>query len=838
MNQSLNGVTLLLLVLLVAPAWGQEEKKADEKPPKGPPSIDEFVKEMDKREGFYKTYWDDRSGKLYLEIDRLDEEFLYVHSLATGLGSNPVGLDRGKLGGERVVQFRKVGPRVFLHQKNLRFRARTDNRMEQRAVEQSFAESTLWGGKIVAETDGNLVVDLTPLLMSDVHGVVGKLSGADQGTYSLDADRSSIYLPRCKSFPKNIELEASLTFRGNKPGRHVRQTAPTAKYVTLRQHHSFIELPDDGYRPRPYDVRSPSMSITFADYAAPLNSPLEQRWIYRHRLQKKNPDESRSEAVEPIVYYVDPGAPAVIREALIEGASWWNQAFEAAGFIDAFQVKVLPDDADPMDVRYNVIQWVHRSTRGWSYGGSVIDPRTGEILKGHVTLGSLRVRQDRLLIESLAGAPPAPAGNGCACCGIGMTSEVAAVTQLAEEPIEVALARIRQLSAHEVGHTLGFVHNFAASTYGGRASVMDYPAPFIQLKANRLDFSSAYATGIGEWDKIAVRFAYEEFAPDTDEQVALDEILTGAAQNGMLFISDSDSRPSHAVHPLSNLWDNGSDPVDEFKRLLRIRRMALEQFSVSQLPENLVAADIEQYLVPIYLFHRYQLQAVGKVFGGATFAYGYAGDPVTRVKPVPLERQLMAWSAMIDSVTPDQLMLPARLKDLVGVKPYSQVRDQEQFEGAIGRVFDPYAPARVQIELTLNELLQPQRLARFAAQPKGDTPLTLSSIINDTSDRLWADTGDSSETRTLSQMMRFQMAERLMALAERPAVTVPVRRAAVAAIERLESIARQRPDNLPAEEAEFRKMVSRRIGQFQTRTAGEVQPARPATVPPGSPIGD
>ena len=599
---------LFMLLAQAATSFGAQEKdKAGPDEEKNKiVAIAEKIEGMKAVDGYFPFYWDAKTGSVLMEIKDWDREFLYVHSLATGLGSNPVGLDRGQLGDEKVVHFRRVGPKVMLMHRNLRFRAITDNELERRAVQQSFASSVIWGGSVVAETDGVVLVDVTSLLLSDVHGVVQTLKRSEQGDFSLDEKRSAVFLPNCKAFPDNTELEATLTFKGDQPGNFVQQTTPTPGAISLRQHHSFIRLPDDKYQPRKYDVRSPSIFITFADYASPLDAELQQRWITRHRLVKKNPDAEMSEAMEPIVYYVDAGAPKQIQQALVEGASWWNEAFEAAGFKDAFQVKILPPDADPLDVRYNVIQWVHRSTRGWSYGGSVIDPRTGEIIKGHVTLGSLRVRQDQLLVQGLQSGPASAANNArCACCGIGGISEDTTLADLDEntKPLDVALARIRQLSAHEVGHTLGFVHNFAASTYGDRESVMDYPAPRVKITDDgKLDLSDAYGVGIGEWDKLSVQFAYTPF--EKDEAKQLDRLLVEANSKGMLFVSDADSRPASAAHPFGNLWDNGSDPIAQMQHVMKVRRIALDGFDPKTLPPGTTKADVAQYFTPLYLHHR------------------------------------------------------------------------------------------------------------------------------------------------------------------------------------------------------------------------------------------
>ncbi len=456
------------------------------------PTIETFTKDMEKREGFMPFYWDAKKGKIWLEISQLDTELLYYPTLAQGVGSNDIGLDRGRLGGEHIVKFQRSGPKILLVEPNYMYRALSNDPLEKKAVEESFARSVHWGFEVAAETEGRILVDLTPFLMQDAVGAVQSISRTRQGTYKLDASRSALYLDRTKNFPKNTEFETIITLTGDNPGGYLRSVVPTATAVTMHQHHSFVELPDAGYQTRAFDPRSGVNGIEFFDYASPVGDPIIKRYISRHRLQKKDPTAAMSEAVEPIIYYMDPGAPEPIRTALMEGTAWWNQAFEAAGYVNAFQVKLLPPDADPMDIRYNLIQWVHRSTRGWSYGGSISDPRTGEILKGKVTLGSLRVRQDFLIAQGL----------------VAKYEEGKAVS---DEMMALSLARLRQLAAHEVGHTLGLPHNYIASTIE-RASVMDYPHPHVEIKNDTtLDLSNAYATGIGGWDKIAINYAYREF---------------------------------------------------------------------------------------------------------------------------------------------------------------------------------------------------------------------------------------------------------------------------------------------------------------------------------------
>ncbi len=829
---------VLIWLALTGSCFAIQEGEAEQVKEKVKPvEIRDFTASMQRHEGYLSFFWDDTAGKIYLEIVRPDEELLYVHSLATGLGSNPVGLDRGQLGDQKVVRFSRVGPKVFMIQRNLRFRANTDNQLERHAVEQSFAQSIVWGGKVVAETNGRFLTDVTDLLLSDMHGVAGTLKSTDQGDFSLDAKRSAVYLPRCKSFPNNTELESTLTFTSKKPGKYVRQTTPTPKFVTLRQHHSFIKLPDDQYQPRHYDVRSPSMFITFADYATPLDQPLEKRWITRHRLVKKDPEASLSEPVDPIVYYVDAGAPKQIQDALLEGASWWNDAFEAAGFKNAFKVELLPADADPLDVRYNVIQWVHRSTRGWSYGGSVVDPRTGEILKGHVTLGSLRVRQDQLLVNAL---DPTPPNLRCACCGVGGIVEESTLADLAEagNALEVSLARIRQLSAHEVGHTLGFVHNFAASTYGDRASVMDYPAPRVKIsEQGRLDLSDAYAVGIGEWDKVSVKFAYSQYANDESEEMGLDSILNDAAEAKMIFLSDSDARPAGAAHPLANLWDNGTDPLEELEHVMQVRRIALDQFDASSLPPGTSTADVAQYLTPIYLHHRYQLQAAAKLIGGHNYSFGYvgsdAGDAISRNLPINQANQKAVVSGLLKTINPDQLIIRKDILQSISPRPYSTIRDPEIIAGQTGRVFDAMAAAKVATSLTLNELFQHERLGRVARQaemPEDLTPVQLICWVVD-------DTFDVSKRKSdfkLSRVVIATVVDQLLALADNSNADIEVKLAAFAGLKYVLTKSPVAGDDL---DAKFFELQNWRINRFLERPYSVQPDSKKLTVPPGSPIG-
>ena len=710
-------LALFVTLLALAPAAAQERPAAK--------SFSEMTRGLQKLDGYFPLYWDAEGGRLLMEVSRLDAEFLYQVSLPTGVGSNPVGLDRGQLGSTHVVRFERAGPKLLLVEPNQRFRALTADAAERRAVEESFARSVLWGFRVEASEGGRLLVDATQFFLRDAHGVADRLRDANQGQYRLDETRSAFHMPRTKAFPKNTEVEVTLTFTTEgSPGPLVRETVPSPQSVTVREHHSLVELPDAGYAPRRLDPRVGVFAVEFYDYASPFTEPLEKRWVVRHRLQKKDPRSAVSEPVRPVVYYVDNGTPEPIRSALVEGASWWAEAFEAAGFRDAFQVKVLPPDADPMDVRYNMINWVHRSTRGWAYGSSVVDPRTGEVVKGVVTLDSQRIRQDVLLGTGLVPAFGGGGARGGAApwsgCGLGAAPDADYLAQLdpSNDPGRMSLARIRQLSAHEVGHTLGLSHNFAASTYG-RASVMDYPAPLVEIKNGRLDLSNAYAAGIGAYDKFAVRYAYAQFPRGADEAAELEKVVQEGVRAGMLFISDDDARPRGAAHPLANLWDNGGDPVAMLRHEMEVRRIALGQFGLGNVPAGTPLSVLEAKLLPLYLHHRYQLQAAVKSVGGLYYTYAVktAGGGTSPAQPrqvVPAARQREALDAVLDTLAVEELAVPPRLLELIPPRAFGyEGGTQELFAKRTDPVFDPVGAATIAADLAVTALLEPHRAARL-----------------------------------------------------------------------------------------------------------------------------
>jgi hypothetical protein len=582
-------------------------------------------------------------------------------------------------------------------QPNYDYRAVTNDAAERRAVEQSFAQSTLWGFTVSAETGNRVLVDATDFIIRDALQAANRIRNQHQGNYSLDKTRSAIYLPNSKNFPLNTELEATITLVSNdgQAGNYVRTVTPSTEAITLRVHHSFVQLPDKDFESRIFDPRSGFISISYFDYSTPVSEPIQKYFIIRHRLKKKDPDAAISEPVKPIIYYLDNGTPEPIRSALLDGASWWNQAFEAAGYKNAFQVKLLPPDADPMDIRYNMINWVHRSTRGWSYGAAVVDPRTGEIIKGNVTLGSLRVRQDYLIATGLL----APFENGLPADN---------------KMLKMALNRLHQLAAHEVGHTLGLVHNYAASV-SNRASVMDYPHPLVRLNASgHIDLSNAYDDKIGEWDKLAIEWGYRDFPKGTDEPVALNKILSGGEKKGLQFVSDRDARAAGGLHPQAHLWDNGMDAVAELKEVMKVRSKALSQFGENNIRPGAPMALLEDVLVPVYLFHRYQLEAVTKMVGGMYYTYALRGDGQIITRSLSKDEQLKALNAVIDCLDPQVLMLPDNIVKLIPPRPLGYDFTRELFKKRTGLAFDALTPAENAADLALSFLFNNERVSRMA----------------------------------------------------------------------------------------------------------------------------
>ena len=784
------------------------------------PSIEEKTAGMQKMDGFFPIYYEASSGRLWMEIARFDTEVLHLTGLGAGLGSNDIGLDRGALQGSRIVKFERHGPRVLMVQPNYRFRASSTNPSEVRAVTDAFARSVLWGFTVGAETGDRVLVDLTDFLIRDT-GIGQQLR---PGSYRLDTSRSSVYLPLTKAFPINTEMEVELTFvsqpgagggRGGAFFEGVSSVAASGEAASIRVHHSIVQLPDDNYTPRRYDPRSGFGALSYDDYSAPLGQSMTQRWTRRHRLEKVNPAAAVSDPVKPIVYYLDPGVPEPIRSALLEGAGWWNQAFEAAGYRNAFRVELRPDSISPLDARYNVINWVHRSTRGWSYGSSVTDPRTGEIIKGVVSLGSLRIRQDYMIAEGLL----SPYRNG---------------DETPPELEEWALARIRQLGAHEVGHTLGFGHNYYDSR-AGRISVMDYPQPLLTLRSDgTLDTSQVYERGIGEWDSVAITWGYQDFPAGVNEDSALDKLLDDAWDRDLRYLSNQDME----ANPLVDQWSNGTDAAAELNRMMEIRRTALARFGETAIRNGQPMATLEDVLVPLYMYHRYQVDATASALGGIHYIYAFRGDGREPVSMVPAAEQSAALDALLATIRPSALAIPDNIRSLVPPRPSGWGRNRELFPRYTGDMFDAITPAVVAADLTVGDILNAERAARMVEQHALEPAQPgLANVIDRLVGATFGARAANAYEAEIKRAVERVVADRLMMLAA-GAPMPQVRAIATFRLSRIADNAALPPTSGDVEEVAHRLLLVQDIRRFMERPAAAATPLAAPDAPPGAPIGD
>ena len=808
------------------------------------PPIGEKTRGMTRMEGLFDLFWEESTGSLFWEISGLDQEFLYQVSMGSGLGSNPVGIDRGQLSETNVLRPLRVGPRVLLMEPNYRFVANSDSPTEVAAVRDAFAPSVHWGFDIAAESDGSLLVDATAFFLRDARGVIETLAQSGQGRFQLDRSRSAIYLPSTKSYPENTEVEALLTFTSSEPGSLVQGVAASGGAITLRVHHSFIRLPEPGFRTRIADPRIGVSGPNVLDYASPIDEDLTVRLSARHRLEKRIPGEAPSEAVEPIVYYVDPGVPEPVRSALVEGASWWNQAFEAAGYIDAFQVRVLPDTADSQDIRYNIIHWTHRLTRGYSYGNSIVDPRTGEIIRGVVNLGSLRLRQDFLLGQGMVSPFPgstlsADGGSvfegaqAWGTCDFSSAPDFEYLAQVAggSDAYEMALARVRQLSAHEVGHTLGFPHNYVASSQG-RESVMDYPAPLVEIRNDgTLDLSNAYLRRIGKYDELSVRWLYREFASGAEEAVGLDAIMRDGLDRDLRYVGHSNNTFIGAGHQFASVWDNGANLVDHLQVELRVRQVGLDRFGLDQLRTNEPLSNLEYVLLPLYMHHRFQLRSAVQSLGGADYRPAVKGDGQAPFIIVPGAEQRRTLDVVLSTLAPDFLALPERI---VAMIPPTADRYQrgEPFPGYTERLFDPLGAAEAAADFTVGEIFHPERMARLEVYGSmGDYP-DLAEVTDRVLEATWdGDTPRDEYRQKVQHVVQRVVVDRMMQEGGSNENPAEVRAVLSDRLDRLAT----RIEGV-VEPTPHAKLVAEDIRRWQARSAN-TEPGPKLQMPPGDPIG-
>lgn len=769
--------------------------------------------------GLLPVHVDRREGRVLLELPAPDEtgearRFIYVASLETGLGSAPIGLDRAASAGSRIIVFRRIGTHVAAEIANPRFRATTGTPGEREAVERSFAYSTIWTGEVAAETaGGGFLVDIASFLARDPIGIAEAIEEGGGGEFKLDEDLSTADTNFVRVFPRNVELQGRLTFTSDEPEEEVENITPVRGNMSFIVRHSLIALPEPGYVPRRFDPRAGSFGTQVIDFSAPLGDPIVYELANRFRLEKADPTAERSRVVAPIVFYIDSAAPEPIRSALADGVAWWRDAFDAAGFVDAFRVETLPEGADPLDIRYNVVNWVNRATRGWSYGQAIEDPRTGEIIKGNVLLGSLRVRQDIMIFEALVGAGLTGSGDP-------------------NDPITAALARIRQLGAHEVGHALGLAHNFAASAQG-RHSVMDYPAPRVRLVDGEPDLTDAYGEGVGRWDMFAIDWLY---GAATDAEAR--PIMAAGLAEGLRYVGDADARPAGAAHPVGSLWDDFADPVAELGRIMEVRRVAVERFGPAAISAGEPVSQLRRAFVPIWLLHRYQVEAAAKLLGGVDFSYALNGEGGETAAPVPAEAQRAALEALLDTLSPGALAVPPN------VLPYlsagwsgnaDRQTDIELFETAGGPVFDPLTATEVGAAVTLADLLAPERLNRLEIQNQADGAMpgahgTIDALIERTFDFGRGEGTDAAVRRRIATTTALALAR-----VQRDAALSPT--IALALSSRLARLADDLDRRGSGVHADWSRGLARLLADREALDAAIADEERLPRVPPGMPIG-
>jgi hypothetical protein len=769
---------------------------------------------LEKKDGFIPIYLDNKTGKILLEIPRDSMRVLMFYGLATGLGSNPIGLDRGAGGDNYIARFDRNGERMLVVFENWNYRSSaTDNPAHIRTVAEAFPPSTSGSMPIVAQSGGRTLVDATDFFMRDWNDVTGTLAQSNEGSYSVARDRSSIYRPYTRAFPENSEIDVALTFATTaKAGQTVASIVPDGKSFTLRQHISLLKLPDDGYKPRVLDPRMGFFGVTFKDYAQPIQSPLEVRWISRHRLERVNPNDPNSPIKNPIVYYIDRGIPEPVRSATREGVSWWIEAFDRAGLKGAFKVEDLPEGVDPMDARYNVVQWENRNERGWSIGGSLGDPRTGEILKAQARLDSHRARTDYNLYAGLMGADAAAADTA------------------------FVLARVRQVSAHEVGHTLGLAHNYIASTYE-RGSVMDYPPPRVRMKDGKIDISAAYDVGPGAYDLFSIHWGYGIFPAGT-EQDSLAAIVRDGLNKGMLFLSDADARPDYASDPRTNLWDDAATADEFLSHQMAVRRAAMSNFGLRNIRVGEPVALLQERFVPVYLMHRFAINSLSKTIGGMEYSNAVRGDGLLATKPIGGAQQRRALSELSAAMSPAELAIPDTVITLLGPRPFSYNPYVELFSARTRPAFDELGAARTLSQMVVDAVLQRERAARLVQfATRGDNPLTLGETIDQlTANWSRAPGSDSRKTAALRRVAQRAVADRLLLLAADKEAAPEVR----ALVELKMDALRKRARSLSASGTDMERAHWTAIAADFTRWIERQElpsPTQALRAPPGDPFG-
>jgi hypothetical protein len=761
--------------------------------------------------------YDGASGKIFLTIPDPGRELLYLNTLASGLGATPTGLDRGNIGISAVVRFERHGPRVFMVQQNTEHRAVTEDPALRRSVEQSFPRSVLASFPIEREDPGGLVVDATDFFLSDVYDVAGSIRRMGMGTVRLARERSFIQREGTRSFPLNTEVRAVLSYQSDDPSFALRRHAPDARAITLEQHHSFVRLPEPPMAIREFDPRAGIFTTRFFDFAQPFDSDYRRHALVRWRLEPTDTAAylrgERVEPVRPIVYYLDPAIPEPYRGAFLEGGRWWNEVFEAAGWRDAFRIEMLPDGADPMDARYPMILWVHRQERGPSVGPSFRDPRTGEIIGTVVRMDSYRSLVNHDIYMGLLPAAGA--------AGLQLDAE------------EFAMARRRQHTAHEIGHTLGLAHNFLAASQG-RASVMDYPYPLIDIGADgHLDVSRAYRPSAGAHDTLAIRFAYTWFPDPEAERAGLARIAREAEARGLRFLTGGHAAPG-ASDPAATQWVEGDDMLQALDRTMAVRRLLLDRFDERAAQPGEPLAILNRRFAHVYLHHRYALQGATKYVGGMELNYARRGEATEPMRMLPADEQRRALRAVMETLEPHALRIPDHVLDLIPPVPFGYDGDLTLIPTPAGTSIDPVAAAHSLAQEVVDGLLHPERAARLAAFHLRDPSApSLDEVISALVEATWgAPTGAGSDA-PYRRVAQRAVADALLDLAADGTATAGVRAIAADHLERLRARAEVTPRTADGGGGErgHRAAVRRDIDRFFDGRDDPTLRPRPAPIP-------
>lgn len=768
-----------------------------------------------RQDGFLPIYLDEKQGRLLLELPSDSARMLFFTTQATGLGSNPIGIDRGMSGAGRVVRFQRLGDRVLVVFENWNYRATGGNTDLQRTVDEAFPSSTVAALPLLAAEGGRLLVDATEFAMRDWTGVGRTLARSQEGSYAPARDRSYFHAPYTKALPRNTEVDVALTFTttGN-PGRTVSMIAPDGSAITLRQHLTFVPLPDDGFRTREADPRVGYFGVQYNDYSQPVDGMLAQRLASRHRLERTNPNDPNSPFRNPIRYYVDRGIPEPLRTATLEGAKFWEQAFDQAGLRGGFVADLLPEGADPMDIRYNVVQWVNRNERGWSVGGSLSDPRTGEILKGMARMDSHRGRTAYNLYAGIMGA---------------------------DTPGDTAwvLGRVRQVTAHEIGHTLGMAHNYIASTYD-RGSLMDYPAARVRLTPQgEFDLSSIYDVGPGAFDVWAVRWGYTPF-PAASERDSLDAIVRDGLRRGLLFLSDNDARPASSSDPRTNIWDDENSAAEFLRTQADVRRLAMERFGLRNIRAGEPVALLQERFVPVYFMHRFAISSLSKTVGGMEYRNAVKGDGQQATRTVAAAEQRRALAALASQLQPSALAIPDTVITLLAPRPYGYRGSVELFGGLTSPAFDELGAARTLAQMIVDAVLVPERAARLVQQSARDAgQLSLGETVDTLLAATWRRAAPSNaRLAALQRVTQRAVADALLDLAASKSASSEVRSLVTLQLVTLrrDAATRATAGRDDASRAHW-SQIERDLGRWLDDGVLPERPQAP-TAPPGDPFGD